>query len=113
MKELTFLQVENGKNNLIKLKNDLMIKKINRNKKADREHYEYEENKFYGLKDIRNLFNNDNNNDIYERIEYLFNENNFEYDEIKEYINDICEIIKQGEIKYEYIKRLIVLKISK
>ena len=65
MKELTFLQVENGKNNLIKLKNDLIekFKKINRNKKADREYYEYEENKFYGLKDIRNLFNNDNNND--------------------------------------------------
>ena len=51
MKELTFLQVENGKNNLIKLKNDLIekFKKINRNKKADREYYEYEENKFYGL----------------------------------------------------------------
>ena len=37
MKELTFLKIENGKNNLIKLKNDLMEKfKINiRTKKAD------------------------------------------------------------------------------
>ena len=29
MKELTFLQIENGKNNLIKIKNDL-IKKLKR-----------------------------------------------------------------------------------
>ena len=37
MKELTFLKIENGKNNLIKLKNGLMEKfKINiRTKKAD------------------------------------------------------------------------------
>ena len=63
---------------LIKVKNDLIekFKKINRTKKADREHYEYEENKYYGLKDIRNLFNqNDDNDDIYEDIEYLFSEN--------------------------------------
>ena len=38
MKELTFLQIENGKNNLIKLKNDLIerFKKNDRRKKADR-----------------------------------------------------------------------------
>ena len=53
MKELTFLQIENGKNNLIKLKNDLIeiFKKNDRRKKADKEYYEYEENKLYGLKD--------------------------------------------------------------
>ena len=53
MKELTFLQIANGKNNLIKLKNDLIerFKKNDRRKKADKEYYEYEENKLYGLKD--------------------------------------------------------------
>ena len=46
MKELTFLQIGNGKNNLIKLKNDLIerFKKNNRRKKSDRDYYEYEEN---------------------------------------------------------------------
>ena len=36
MKELTFLQIENGKNNLIKLKNDLTgrFKKNDRKKKG-------------------------------------------------------------------------------
>ena len=52
IKELTSLQLENIKNSLIKVKS----KKINRVKKADREYYEYEDNKFYGLKDLRNLF---------------------------------------------------------
>ena len=42
MKELTFLQIENGKNNLIKLNNDLIerLKQNIRTKKADREYYE-------------------------------------------------------------------------
>ena len=59
MKELTYLQIEKIKNGLIKTKNDLIeiFKKIKRNKKAYRDYSEYEENKFYGLKDIRNLFN--------------------------------------------------------
>ena len=44
MKELTFLQIENGKNNLTKLKNNLIerFKKNDRRKKADRDNYEYE-----------------------------------------------------------------------
>ena len=48
MKELKSLQIEKFKNTLIKVKNDLIekFKKINRTKKADREHYEYEENKY-------------------------------------------------------------------
>ena len=48
MKELIFLQIENSKNDLIKLKNDLIerFKKNDRRKKADKEYYEYEENKF-------------------------------------------------------------------
>ena len=76
MKELTFLQTENGKNNLIKLQNDLIerFKKNDKRKKADGEHYEYEENKFHGLRDIRNLFNENDDNDVYEGIEYLFDE---------------------------------------
>ena len=42
MKELTFLQIENGKNNLRKLKNDLIerLKKNDRRKKAEKEYYE-------------------------------------------------------------------------
>ena len=105
MKELTILQTENGKNNLIKLKNDL-IKKFKKNiriKKGDRDYYEYEYNKFHGLKDVRNLFDqNDGDNDIYEGIEYLFSENDLEYEEIKEYANNIYEIIGQEEINYEH-----------
>ena len=55
MKELTFLQIENGKNNLIKLKNDLIerFKKNDRRKKADEDYYEYEENMFHELKDVK------------------------------------------------------------
>ena len=66
MKKLTFLHIENGKNNLIKLKNDLIerVKKHHRKKKADRDSYEYEENKFHGLKDVRNLFNQNDDDDI-------------------------------------------------
>ena len=104
MKELTILQIENGKNNLIKLKNDL-IEKFEKNiriKKADRDYYEYEDNKIYDLKDVRNLFNQNDDNDFYEGIEYLLSANNFEYEKIKEYVNDIYERIKQEEVKYEY-----------
>ena len=80
IKEVTTLQIYNIKNSLIQLK----FKKTNRIKKEDREYYEYEENKFYGLKDIRNLFNqNEDNDDIYDEIKYLFNENGLEYEEIK------------------------------
>ena len=81
MKALTFLQIENGKNNLIKMKNDLIerFKKNIRTKKADRDYYEYEENKFYGLKDVRNLFNQNDDDDHYEGIEYLFDESIMNY----------------------------------
>ena len=115
MKELTFLQIENGKNNLIKLKNDLIerFKKNDRRNKADRDYYEYEENKFYGLKDIRNLFNEDDD-DNYEGIEYLFYESTmyyFEYEEINcfELLNDekveYCTIIEDQKVEsYELIE---------
>ena len=94
MKELTFVQIENGKNNLIKLKSDLIerFKKNDRRKKADRDYYEYEEDRFHGLKDVRNLVNQNHYfDDNYEGIEYLFDEeimyysfknNDLEYEEI-------------------------------
>ena len=83
IKELTALQIENFKNNLIKIRNDFTekFKKNNRIKTADKEYHEYENNKFYGLKDIRYLFDQ-NDDDVYEDIEYLFNENGREYEEI-------------------------------
>ena len=62
---------------------NLKFKKTNRIKKADREYYEYEDNKFYGLKDIRNLFDQNDDDDVYEEIRYFFNENGLEYEEIK------------------------------
>ena len=99
----------NFKKNLIK-KKDYLIKKFkknNRTKKADKEYYEYEENKFYGLKDVRNLFDQNDDDDICEEIEYLFNENGLEYEEIKklmsvkvkkEYVSVIHRVIKQEEV---------------
>ena len=95
IKELTFLQIENGKNNIIKLKNDLIerFKKNDRRKKADKQYYEYEKNKSYGLKGVRNLFNQNNDDDNYEGIECLFDEGN-----VNEIIGS-CELIEdEGEI---------------
>ena len=93
MKELTFLQIENGKNNLIKLKNDLIerFKKNDGRKKADRDYYDYEKNKFYGLKDIRNLFNQNDDDDNYEGIECLFYEG-----DVNE-ITESCELIEDED----------------
>ena len=97
MKELTFLQIENGKNNLIKLKNDLIerFKKNDRRKKADRDYYEYEENKFHGLKDVRNLINQNDNDDNHEGIEYLFDESIMKF------------FSKLKYLEYEEIKKLL------
>ena len=97
VKELTFLQMENAENSLIKLKNDLIekFKKNNKIKKVDRE------NKFHGLKDIRNLFNENNNHDIYEGTEYLFDE------EIMHYY------LKNNVLEYEEIKKLLSVKPKK
>ena len=103
MKELTFLQIENGKNNLIKIKNHL-IKKFKKNiktKKADRDYYEYEENKFYGLNDVRNLFNQNYDDYNYEGIEYLLDESIMNY------------FSKLKYLEYEEIKRLLSVKPKK
>ena len=93
MKELTFLQIENGKNNLVKLKNDLTerFKKNDRRKKGDRDYYEYEENKFYGLKDVRSPFNQNDDNDNCEGIECLFDEG-----DVNELIES-CELIEDED----------------
>ena len=61
---------------------------------------------------MRNLFDQDDDNDFYDGIEYFFSENNFEYEEIKEYDNDIYEIIKQEEVKYEHIEEANYVKIK-
>ena len=90
------------KNNLIKLKNDLIerFKKNIRIKKTDRDYYEYEENKFHGLKDVRNLFNQ-NYDDVYEGIEYLFDESVMYYS------------FKNNGLEYEEIKKLLSVKPKK
>ena len=62
--------MQNIKNELAKIKN----KRINRNKKEVKDYYQ--ENKFYGVKDIRNLFDD---SDIYEGIKYLFDEKIMHY----------------------------------
>ena len=69
------MQTENSKNKLIKIRENLKekFKKNNRIKKADRDCYEYEDNKFYDVKEIRYLFNQ-NDDYIYESIGCLFNE---------------------------------------
>ena len=67
MKELTKSQVNNIKEKLIKFKKELIRKnKINNRIKKDLNNYN-------GVKDIRYLFNE--NEDDYEDIRYLFNEN--------------------------------------
>ena len=88
------MQIENAENNLIKLRNDLIekFKKNNKIKKVDRE------NKFHGLKGIRNLFNENNNHDIYEVIEYLFDEEIMYYS------------FKNNGLEYEEIKKLLSVK---
>ena len=125
MEELLSLQIENFKNNLIKKKDDLIkkFKKNNRTKKADREYYEYEDNRFYGLKDVRNLFdkNDDDDDEICEEIEYLFNENGLEYKQIKklmsvkakkDYVNVNYETIEHEDVieyKVNYCEANVLL----
>ena len=97
MKELRFWEIENGKYNLIKLKNDLIekFKKNIRIKKADKDYYDYEKNRFYGLKDVRNLFNQNDDDDNYEGIECLFYEG-----DVNELIESCALIEDEDEINY-------------
>ena len=74
MKELTSLQVKSFKENLIKFKNDLIKKnKINNRAKKDYDNY-YERNKFKGVKCIRYLFNEKEDESAHEDIRYFFSE---------------------------------------
>ena len=74
IKELTNSQVKRFKENLIKLKNDLFMKnKINNRIKKDFDGY-YGKNKFKSVKDIRYLFNEEEDESAHEDIRYLFNE---------------------------------------
>ena len=71
LRKSTSLEIENIKNELIEIKN----KRINRNNKEVKDYYQ--ENKFYGVKYSRNLFeddDDDDDDDIYEGIKYLFDE---------------------------------------
>ena len=88
MKDLTYLQIGNSKNNLIKLKIDL-IEKFEKNiriKKADRDYYGYQKNKFHGLKYVRDIFNQNDDDDNYEGTECLF------------YGGDVDELIESCEL---------------
>ena len=76
MKELTNSQVKSFKENLVKLKNDLIVKnKINNRIKKDFDCY-YGKYKFKGVKDTRYLFNEEDDS-AHEDIRYLFNESPF------------------------------------
>ena len=73
MKELTESQVNNIQEKLIKFKNELIRKnKINDRIKKDLNNYNSSA-VYNGIKDIRYLFNE--YEDEYENIRYLFNEN--------------------------------------
>ena len=80
--------MNNIKNELIKIKN----KTRKRNKKEVREYYR--ENKFYGVKNIRNLFDDDDDDDgdDDEGIKYLFDEKIMHY------------YFKQNAFEYEVIE---------
>ena len=91
MKELTNSQVKSFKENLIKFKNDLIMKnKINNRIKKDFDGC-YGKNKFKGVKGIRYLFNKEDES-AHEDIRYLFNESPF-----KSIITDIrSNLSKRG-----------------
>ena len=109
MKELTNLQVKSFKENLIKLIMLIMLimeNKINNRNKKDFDDY-YGKNKFKCVKDIRYLFNEEDES-AREDIRYLINESPF-----KSIITDIRsnlskrghELIKKGlkyKFKYKY-----------
>ena len=83
MNELTGLQVKSFKENLIKFKNGLIVKnRINNRIKEDFDSYSGK-NKFKGAKDIRYLFNEEEDLSAHEDIRCLFN--GFDYIDIKPY----------------------------
>ena len=111
IKELTNFHVKSFKENLIKFKNDLIMKnKINNRIKKDFDGY-YGKNKFKGA----NLFNEEEDESAHEDIRYLFNKSSF-----KSIIIDIRsnlskrghKLIKNG-LKYaEEMKDLIYSQVK-
>ena len=108
LRKLTTLEIKNIKNELIKIK----YKKINRNKKEVRDYYQ--ESKFYGVKNIRNLFDDDDD-DIYEGIKYLFDEkimhyyfkqNAFEYIVIEHQKVEDMNMLKSSKNESDKVKEL-------
>ena len=90
MKELTNSQVKSFKENLIKFKNDLVMKnKFNNRIKKDFAGY-YGKNKFKGVKDIRYLFN-EGDESAHQHTRNLFNESPF-----KSIITDIRSNLSKG-----------------
>ena len=92
MKKSTNSQVKSFKENLIKFKNDLIMKnKINNRIRKYLDGY-YGKNKFKGVKDIWYLFNEEEDDSANEDIKYLFNESLF-----KSIITDIrSNLSKRG-----------------
>ena len=75
MKKLTESQVKNIKEKLIIFKDEIIIRnKLNNRIKNDLDDHNGD-TKYEGIKDIRYLFNKDEDQDQYEDIRYLFNEN--------------------------------------
>ena len=109
MKELTHSQVKSFKENLIKFKNDLIMKnKINNRIKKDFDGY-YGKNKFKSVKDIRYLFNEEDES-AHEDIRYLFNESPFKSiirTDIRSNLSKIGHKLIKNGLKYtEEIKDL-------
>ena len=107
LRKSTTLEIKNIKNELIKIKN----KRINRNKKEVRDYYQ--ENKLYGVKDIRNLFDDDD--DIYEGIKYFFDEklihyyfkqNLLEYEVIRHQKVEDIDMVKSSKNEFDKKKEL-------
>ena len=69
---------------------------INRKKKEVKDYYQ--ENKFYGVKDIRNLFGDDDDDYIYEGIKYLFDEKIMYY-HFKQKADEIIKHQKAEDVK--------------
>ena len=101
MKELTNSQVKSFKENLIKFKNDLIMKnKMNNRIKEDFDGY-YGKNKFKGVKDIKYLFNEEEES-VNEDIRYLFNESPFKsiITDIRSNLSERGHKLIKNDLKY-------------
>ena len=118
MKELTQSQVKAFKNNLIKLRDGLIKKKQLNNRIIKNIDNYNRKDKFCGIKDIRHLFNNDEDEFAYEDIKYLFDEEDVLICEkespfkstiadIRRYLSKMCDKLIKNGLKYaEEMKKL-------